>query len=326
VSLDAEILILKVAAEGGSISLVVDRESHDRFRVRVSDQAPVLAQTCSGWLDWNDATAFLDRYPWPSLKPLEISPAHRATIWSLIESRMGLAGRRAEDWRELCFAGSLETAPRYCLLPPGPENELAARLLGEAADALLRNEVELAARLIRQADLEPIRARAIRMVGRMSLEVHRTKHRPATRPKSERAPGRMPSAAKQRAVFERDGWHCRFCGTPVISRDARRILARRFPAEANCSGKEFARHAALYAMAASLDHVEPHSRGGLHEDTKFVTACYCCQFGRGELLLAEAGLTDPRDRPPRVDAWDGLTRLLVIRKGIHEVAAEDASR
>ncbi|WP_425342692.1 HNH endonuclease [Piscinibacter koreensis] len=62
-------------------------------------------------------------------------------------------------------------------------------------------------------------------------------------------------------------------------------------------------------MAASLDHVVPHSRGGTHELSNLVTACYCCQFGRGEWTLAESELADPRHREPIVDGWDGLDRL-----------------
>ncbi len=63
-------------------------------------------------------------------------------------------------------------------------------------------------------------------------------------------------------------------------------------------------------MASSLDHVVPHGRGGKNEDSNFVTACYCCQFGRGEWTLEEAELEDPRLREPVRDGWDGLSRLV----------------
>jgi 5-methylcytosine-specific restriction endonuclease McrA len=73
---------------------------------------------------------------------------------------------------------------------------------------------------------------------------------------------------------------------------------------------EYQRHAALYAMASSLDHIVPHGgRGGRLAYDNFVTACYCCQFGRGEWTLEESGLNNPMLRSPVVDAWDGLSRL-----------------
>jgi hypothetical protein len=40
-----------------------------------------------------------------------------------------------------------------------------------------------------------------------------------------------------------------------------------------------------------------------------VTVCFVCQFSRGEWLLDEAGISDPRERPPVVDEWDGLLRV-----------------
>nr|WP_308602587.1 hypothetical protein [Massilia sp. Dwa41.01b] len=40
------------------------------------------------------------------------------------------------------------------------------------------------------------------------------------------------------------------------------------------------------------------------------TACYYCQFGRGEWTLEEAELDDPRHGAAVVDGWDGLVRLI----------------
>jgi hypothetical protein len=48
----------------------------------------------------------------------------------------------------------------------------------------------------------------------------------------------------------------------------------------------------------------------LDDDGNLVTACQACQYGRGRHALEEFGLSDPRERPPVVDDWDGLTRLL----------------
>ena len=198
---------------------------------------------------------------------------------------------------------------RLSLLVPIPEFEVAAKLLDAAVEALMHSRKELARDLIVSADIPEINQYAISVVGKLSIEVHRQIKRPKCLPKEQRDATRMPSPSKEQAIFVRDNWHCRFCGVKVISKPARSILTKTFPDETRWIGGEFQRHYALYAMASSLDHVEPHGRGGKNEDSNFVTACYCCQFGRGEWTLEEMGLLDPRDRPPIVDSWDGLSRL-----------------
>ena len=182
---------------------------------------------------------------------------------------------------------------RRCLLQPIPELSLATKLLDTAADMLVQGNMQLAAELITQADAPEIMEYAIRIVGKMSEEVHRQIKRPKCLPKSERHPVRMPSHKAQKSIFANDGWRCRFCRSKVISREARLILVNHFPSETHWGAKEFERHSALYAMAASLDHVKPHGRGGENKIENFVTACYCCQFGRGEWTLEEVELEDP---------------------------------
>jgi len=198
---------------------------------------------------------------------------------------------------------------RNALQDPIPELAIAADLLSQAVDAVLDNNAPLASSLIRQSDLPEIMEYAVRAVGKMTLEVHRSTTRPKVLPKAERHPIRMPPQSYQTSIFERDGWHCRFCGSPVICKTARARLVKLFPTETHWNGKEFQRHSALYAMASSLDHVVPHGRGGVNEESNFVTACYCCQFGRGEWMLEEVEVSDPRQRPPITTSWDGLTHL-----------------
>ena len=67
-----------------------------------------------------------------------------------------------------------------------------------------------------------------------------------------------------------------------------------------------------------MDHVVPHSAGGTNDPENLVTACWSCQFRRGAWSLEEVGLFDPRDRPLKVDDWDGHTRLLTrpVRRAV----------
>lgn len=205
---------------------------------------------------------------------------------------------------------------RQSLLDPVPELDLAAKLLDAAADAFLSGRVILAAELLERSNFPEIRSYAIRIVGKLSQDVHLQVRRPKCLPRTERDLTRMPTRSEQDAIFARDGWRCRFCGIRVLCKSARSVLTKAFPLEVSWTRKEFERHSALYAMASSLDHVVPHGRGGRNEPSNFVTACYCCQFGRGEWTLEEMQLIDPRDRAPGVDSWDGLSRIVGMQPEI----------
>jgi 5-methylcytosine-specific restriction endonuclease McrA len=200
---------------------------------------------------------------------------------------------------------------RLCFVPLTPEIVLAGRLLDAAADAFRIGRTSLAGRLIADADFPEITVFMKNIVGKMSYEVHRrTALAPSLAP-ALRTPDRMPSSATEMEVFRRDGWHCRFCGIQVVATDARKVLCHAFPDETHWASSSFERcHSALRAMTASLDHVVPHSRGGTNQVDNLVTACYSCQFGRGNFTLAEVELADPRERPPVVTTWDGLLRVL----------------
>lgn len=198
---------------------------------------------------------------------------------------------------------------RRSLLKPIQELHLAAKLLDAAADSLMQGRRAVAAQLIVFADYPEIMEYSRRILGKLSEEVHRQTRRPIVLSKEDRHPTRMPTQKAQEEIFIRDGWRCRFCGIKVISKKSRSILVKEFPDETHWGPKEFERHSALYSMAVSLDHVEPHSRGGPNETSNFVTACYCCQFGRGEWTIEESELLDPRTFKPISDEWDGLSRL-----------------
>ncbi len=204
---------------------------------------------------------------------------------------------------------------RNCFLPPIPEFDAAATLLDQSAHAVLAGDYESAKRFLREADLPEICAFTVRITGPIDPEIHWQKAMPIDAiPKAMRAGLRMPSSTVELSIFRRDGWRCRFCGSRVISRRARTIIATLFPAEARW-GKSFhtQKHCALGSLAASLDHIVPHARGGSNEESNLVTACTPCQFGRNQWTLEEVGFTDPRSRAPVPDAWDGLTRLIGVK-------------
>lgn len=237
----------------------------------------------------------------PSIADVDASLVRRSDNHDLQWLRLSADG--AEDMRA-------NTLPRRSLLPVTQDLDQALDALAEACDALIKQDVVAARRWLVRADQPLVMAHAKRAVGAMDLQVHRVTGRPKAVPAQARDPRRMPTESEQRAIFIRDGWRCRFCGIRVIAKETVRVFRAVFPKQCRWDGREFNKHAALYAFQASLDHVMPHSRGGRNEVSNFVTACTCCQYGRGDWLLQEMQLLDPRDFPPHVDDWDGLTRLL----------------
>jgi 5-methylcytosine-specific restriction endonuclease McrA len=70
-----------------------------------------------------------------------------------------------------------------------------------------------------------------------------------------RVPYRREVPLTRRAVLDRDGHNCAYCGS----------------------------------RAETVDHVRPRSRGGLHIWTNVVAACSRCNHRKGDRLLAELG-------------------------------------
>jgi hypothetical protein len=66
--------------------------------------------------------------------------------------------------------------------------------------------------------------------------------------------------AKRNRIWKRDGFHCRYCGGPV-------------------------RHIKTKAIGSSdratIDHVQPSSRGGNDDDVNLVTCCHACNWRKG---------------------------------------------
>ncbi|MCH7395724.1 HNH endonuclease [Acinetobacter dispersus] len=201
---------------------------------------------------------------------------------------------------------------RQSLRQPIKELELAAKLLDAAVDAFILKNYQLADSLLVAANFPEINEYAKSIVGKLSFDIHRQTKLPKRIPISMRDPTRMPSQIEQNAIFLRDGWRCRFCGIKVISKKARALLASSFKIETHWTSIASQRNSALYALASSLDHIDPHGRGGKNEQSNFVTACYCCQFGRGDFTLAEVEVLNPLNRMPIIDDWDGLTRVLQL--------------
>jgi hypothetical protein len=133
---------------------------------------------------------------------------------------------------------------------------------------------------------------------------------PAILHRAERAPLRMPTSSEKQLLHSRDGYHCRFCGVPVIRKEVRDRLRKLYPGALQWENNTAMQHAAFQAMFAQYDHLLPHARGGNNDLQNMVVTCAPCNYGRMNYTLDEVGLADPRLREPIRSTWDGLERLL----------------
>ena len=212
-------------------------------------------------------------------------------------------------------------APRISLLPILPEHDIAADLLSQAADALLDGQQEVARECLHRADI-PVLYDFARKVMREEKDIQRRRKITAVGEKVEKSAERLPSTAIQMAMYNRDGWRCRYCGCRVVFRPALHHIRKLLPGAINwpqkpyidAGGKFVRHHGAFEALIAVPDHVVPHSAGGDSLLDNLVTSCWPCNFGRMHYSLEECGIMDPRLRPPMVEGhWDGLFRVMDCR-------------
>jgi 5-methylcytosine-specific restriction endonuclease McrA len=201
--------------------------------------------------------------------------------------------------------------PHPCLLDPIPEIHEAARLLDKAVTAHLAGDRATADTLIRAADLPVIAEWTAALWGPggpwcRPLPV--ANPLPAL-PPAERIQQRMPGSKTLASLLERDGYHCRFCGIPVIRAEIRKRIHAAYPEALRWGSRNADQHAGFQALWLTYDHLVPHARGGTNDSENLVVACQPCNCGRLNLTLEEVGLSDPRSREPVRSEWDGLERF-----------------
>jgi len=132
-----------------------------------------------------------------------------------------------------------------------------------------------------------------------------------TKSKQGLDPNAAPTAF-EKAVFARDGFKCRYCDLPLVSKSVFQAFSKAVGSDSFPLGStNFGRHGLYLNFVGVADHVTPHSLGGRTNLDNLVTACWSCNYGKGESTVEELGLDDPRSRDPRPSpSWDGLMSLL----------------
>jgi 5-methylcytosine-specific restriction endonuclease McrA len=200
---------------------------------------------------------------------------------------------------------------RRCLRKPIPEIADAARLLDAAVTAHLMARRDLAEELIRLADMPALRDYGESLWGTKSphVQYRPVPDAPPSLAKDQRVKVRMPNTAEKAVLYRRDGYHCRFCGIPVIRKEMRKRIREVYPDALRWGPTNAEQHAAFQLMWAQYDHVLPHARGGNNELDNVVIACAGCNFARMHYTLEEVGVVNPRTCEPTRPSWDGLERF-----------------
>ncbi|CAN5247877.1 hypothetical protein BH10PSE9_BH10PSE9_11210 [soil metagenome] len=207
---------------------------------------------------------------------------------------------------------------RACLQNPIPAIFDAARFLDAAVSAHLVRQHSLADELIRAADMPVIRDWSESLWGKGGPWTRpvRIENSAPFLPKDQRQIARNPTVADTAALLRRDGFHCRFCGIPIVRAEMRSAMRRSYPEALRWGPANVDQHTGFQAMWLQYDHVLPHARGGTNSFDNLIVTCAPCNNGRSNLTLDEVGLSDPRERPPFRSMWDGLERFAGDPRGV----------
>ena len=200
-----------------------------------------------------------------------------------------------------------------CLRDPIPEIFDAARYLDAAVSAHQAGRHALADELIRLADIPAISDWSESLWGKggpWSRPPLNTEKPPPFVPKEQRIKARMPAKVEIAILLARDGFHCRFCGIPLIRAETRMLIRSAYPEALRWGVRNAEQHAGFQAMWLQYDHLLPHARGGSNELSNMIVTCAPCNNGRSNLTLEEVGLADPLLRAPARSTWDGLERFV----------------
>lgn len=204
-------------------------------------------------------------------------------------------------------------ALRNCLKDPIPPIFEAADLLRRAVDSHLAGEASTAGELFRAADMPEVRAWTESIWGSGWKDLVKPRSIDGAPPhlsKEQRQPLRMPNKQGEATIIARDGYHCRFCGIPVIHKRIRERAKRLYPQSVTWGSTNQSQHAGFQAMWLQFDHLVPHSRGGTSELSNVLITCAPCNYGRFHYLVEELDLINPFDRQPVTTDWNGLEDLI----------------
>lgn len=133
---------------------------------------------------------------------------------------------------------------------------------------------------------------------------------PTTLDISLRDPIRSPSKV-QCDVFNRDSYHCRYCGGMLISQEFLRTFIKSLNSPIFTRGKtNLTTHGIIHITWPVADHVTPWNKGGNTSLENLVSSCAPCNYGKDGYTIEQLGIEDPFNRPPVHSDWIGLSDLV----------------
>lgn len=199
---------------------------------------------------------------------------------------------------------------KHCFRDPIPAILDTARYLDAAVSAHLAGRRDVSASLFRLANCVKTREWLESIWGAKSPHVTLTPLLGSPLAPALRVQSRMPNKSQIAQLHLRDGYHCRYCGIPVIRPEIRKRASQLYVEEVPWGSTNASQHAGFQTLWAQYDHVVPHAYGGTDDLDNLVVSCAACNFGKMSYRLEELGMSDPRERPPVPSQWDGLERLL----------------
>ncbi len=115
----------------------------------------------------------------------------------------------------------------------------------------------------------------------------------------------------QDAVFERDGYKCRYCGNKLLSQVFIRLFIKKLGSQLFQRGEtNVTTHGIIHIAWPVADHVIPWNKGGLTNLENLVSSCATCNYGKDGYTIEQLGIQNPFNREPSLDKWNGLTDII----------------
>ena len=123
--------------------------------------------------------------------------------------------------------------------------------------------------------------------------------------------GRTYTPDQMMARFIQDGFVDRYSGNRLVCPGALRLLSRLIPIELpfHKNWKMSECHVMYWELFPTVDHIVPVARGGVDDESNWVTTSMLRNSAKSNWLLSELGWT----LVPRGDfsKWDGLTKSFI---------------
>tara|TARA_R110002051_G_scaffold131151_1_gene205014 strand:+ start:15739 stop:16419 length:681 start_codon:yes stop_codon:yes gene_type:complete len=121
----------------------------------------------------------------------------------------------------------------------------------------------------------------------------------------------------QNQVFIRDGYRCRYCGNRLINQDLIRLFSKKINSSIFQKGKtNLTTNGIIHMTWPVADHVIPWNQGGKTNLENLVSSCAPCNYGKDGYTIEQIGISNPFNRKPIIDGWNGLNDELVLLEKI----------